>query len=919
MLPFIIIGLVTGAVYGLAGVGLVLTYKTSGIFNFAYGALATVAVYVFYELYVVHGVNWILAATVSIAVTGVALGLLFERFARALAGTSLVIQVVSTVGVFLVVESVILLIYGDVTVRSVPQYLPAGLHKVFGSYITDAQIVTVAFAVVVTVVLYVVLRFFRIGVAMRAVVDDPGLLGLVGTNPIRVRRVAWVIGVLLVAASGILISPQQASLSGVSLTYLVLWAFGAAAIGAFSSLPMTFLGGLAIGVGGALCSKYFTSGLWSGLAPSLSFVVLFVVLLVFPKRLLAAPVAVRLRSSSNWSAPWQVQAAGGLAVLILLLFVPSFAGFHLLAWTQAVIAVISFMALGILVRTSGQVSLCQVAFLAIGACGLSHLAVDHHVPWGIAVLLSGLIAVPIAAILAIPAARLSGLYLALATFGFGVMLSLMFYTEPYMFTSSGAGLTEPRPSLPWLDLSSGKGYYYLVLALTLIVTAAVIMLNRSRLGRLLRALGDSPTALATGGTSTITCQVLVFCISGFLAAVAGALDAAAQTNVSGDSYPPLLSLTYLALVMIAVGRDPWYALLSAFGLFVIPSYISAGGNVTNWLTLLFGISAALLVFTTESNQKLRRRAAELLDPLFRRAEAPLVMPVASGPVRRPVHQTELRVENLRVAFGGLVAVDGVSLAAPTGQITGLIGPNGAGKTTLLNACSGLNRPSAGKISLADKPLSHLGPAARARRGIGRTFQRMELFDSLTVRQNVQMGLESGIAGANLARQLFARKSEVRRIVAVAADAMKLCGIGDLADRPVAGLSTGQRRLVELARCLASDSGILLLDEPSSGLDRNETALFGEILTRVVSERGVGILLVEHDMSLVMTICDRICVLDFGELIFVGKPTEARVSPLVRAAYLGDSENEQIIEAELRLPEDGAGLRETELHRQEDLA
>jgi ABC-type branched-subunit amino acid transport system ATPase component/ABC-type branched-subunit amino acid transport system permease subunit len=847
-------------------------------------------------------VNWALAAVIALLITGLVLGLFFERFSRALAGTSLVIQVVSTVGVFLVVQSAVLLIYGSTTVRSIPPFLPSGVHRIFGTYVTDADIVTFAFAVVATAVLSATLRFTRLGVSMRAVVDNSELLGVAGTSPARVRRVASAIGVVLAAASGILIAPLQASLNGVNLTLLVLQAFGAAAIGAFASLPLTFAGGLALGIGEALCSKYFTSGLWSGLAPTLSFVVLFAVMLVFPKRRLAPTVAKRVRNSGAWSTPWQIQAAGGLAIVIFLLFVPSFAGIHLTDWTRAVVGVISFLALGLLVRTSGQVSLSQVAFLAIGASGLSHLAVDHHVPWALAVLLSGLIAVPIAAVLAIPAIRLSGLYLALATFGFGVLVAYMFYTEPFMFTATGAGLTEPRPNLPWLDLTSDKAYYYLVLVLMIVVSLAVLAVTRSRLGRLLGALADSPTALATGGTSTMTCQVLVFCISGFLAAVAGALDAAAQTNVSGDSYPPLLSLTYLALVMICVGREPWYALLAAFGLFVVPSYISAGGNATNWLTLLFGLSAMLLVLSSQSNRKLQRRAADLLDPLFRRRKAPPARPELAGPAHPPVPETELRIQDLEVAFGGLVAVDGVSLAAPTGKITGLIGPNGAGKTTTFNACSGLNRPSAGVVRLGGKNISHSGPAARARRGIGRTFQHMELFDSLTVRQNVQMGLESAMAGASVLWQVFASKAQMRRIVAAAIDAMRLCGIADLADRPVADLSTGQRRLVELARCLAGDSSIVLLDEPSSGLDQTETAAFGQILVRVVAERGIGILLVEHDMSLVMSICDWLYVLDFGELIFAGEPAEARVSPVVRAAYLGGSENEQIIEAELHRQE-----------------
>jgi len=899
ILPFIVLGLATGAVYGLAAVGLVLTYKTSGIFNFAHGAMATTAAYVFYELYVQHQMSWILAAAITMATVSVVLGLFFERFARALTEASLVVQVVATIGVFLVVQSAIVLIYGDQEVRSVPQFLPTDVHSVFGVFVTESQMITFGFAVLVTGVLNVSLRMTRNGAAMRAVVDNPDLLDMAGTSPTRTRRSAWFIGVLLASASGILIAPQQADLSGVNLTLLVLAAFGAAAVGAFSSLPLTFLGGLAIGVGSALCSKYFVSGMLSGLAPTLPFVVLFVVLLVLPKRLLATKVVVRPRSVSDWTTPWQIQSAGGLVVLLVLLFVPSFAGVHLTAWTQTLTAVISFLALGLLSRTSGQVSLGHAGFLAIGACGLSHLAVDHGVPWGLALLLSGLIAVPVGAVLAIPAIRLSGLYLALATFGFGVLLAYLFYTADFMFGSTGAGLVEPRPRMSWLDLTSDRAYYYLVLAITIVVCLFVMAITRSRLGRLLRALADSPTALATGGTSTMVSQVLVFCLSAFLAAFAGALGGAAQGVVSGDSYSFLLSLSYLAVVMICVGREPWYALMAGAGLMLVPSYLT-GHNVGNWLTLVFGASAMLLVVAVEGNQRMQQRAAVLLDPIFRRPGRRSVSPepaIAAEWKLGKAPATVLRVDALRVAFGGLVAVDGVTLAAPSGTITGLIGPNGAGKTTTFNALSGLNRPSAGRVTLGGRDISRLGPAARARRGIGRTFQQMELYDSLTVVQNVGMGLESALAGANPVTQLVARRSDSRRVEAAAGEALELCGIAHLADRGVAGLSTGQRRLVELARCLAGDHSILLLDEPSSGLDKAETEAFGAILRKAVEERGVGILLVEHDMSLVMSACSRLYVLDFGRLVFEGTPAEARQSEVVRAAYLGDARNEEIIEAE----------------------
>jgi ABC-type branched-subunit amino acid transport system ATPase component len=247
----------------------------------------------------------------------------------------------------------------------------------------------------------------------------------------------------------------------------------------------------------------------------------------------------------------------------------------------------------------------------------------------------------------------------------------------------------------------------------------------------------------------------------------------------------------------------------------------------------------------------------------------------------------LSVEDLTVRFGGTVAVADLCLTVAPGSITGLLGPNGAGKTTTFNAISGLNRPSRGVIRVAGQDVSGMGPARRARLGLGRTFQRLELYDSLSVRENVRLGREASQSGRSLLR-LFAASAAERRETALAAEeALDVCGITDLADRRAGELTLGQRRLVELARALAGPFSLLLLDEPSSGLDHSETVAFGDVLVDAVGRGGRSVLLVEHDMALVMRVCDQLYVMDFGQLIFQGTPDDVMASPLVRAAYLGE--------------------------------
>lgn len=247
---------------------------------------------------------------------------------------------------------------------------------------------------------------------------------------------------------------------------------------------------------------------------------------------------------------------------------------------------------------------------------------------------------------------------------------------------------------------------------------------------------------------------------------------------------------------------------------------------------------------------------------------------------------DLVVDEVTVRFGGLTAVNEVSLRAPAGRITGLLGPNGAGKTTTFNACTGVVSATRGSVRLGDVRLDGRSPAKRASHGLGRTFQRMELFDSMTVAENVALGPEAFLASRRPWAQLWCPRGELRDIGRRAAEAMERCGIADLAGRSAGDLSTGQRRLVELARAIASPFRFLLLDEPSSGLDVGETEEFGRILVEHVAASGVGILLVEHDMALVTSVCSYIYVLDFGQLIFSGTVPETLSSDVVRAAYLG---------------------------------
>jgi ABC-type branched-subunit amino acid transport system ATPase component len=255
----------------------------------------------------------------------------------------------------------------------------------------------------------------------------------------------------------------------------------------------------------------------------------------------------------------------------------------------------------------------------------------------------------------------------------------------------------------------------------------------------------------------------------------------------------------------------------------------------------------------------------------------------SGGTSRP----GLEVEDIRIQYGGSVAVDSATFAAPMGRLTGLIGPNGAGKTSLFNVCSGLVRPTRGTVHLFGDDVTRVSPARRARSGLGRTFQTLEICNAMTVRENIAVGAEARIAGASVLRQLRLGRTHRTAVSKRIDDAIEICRLGPMLNTRTATLSTGQRRMLELARVLAGGFELLMLDEPSSGLDDEETTEFGRLLQAVLVERDLGVLLVEHDMSLVMSICDHIYVLDFGHMIFDGTPAQTAANPDVQAAYLGE--------------------------------
>jgi branched-subunit amino acid ABC-type transport system permease component len=639
LLPFIITGIVTGSLYGLAGLGLVLTYRTSGVFNFGHGALGAGAAFLFYTLHVSHHLHWALAALITLVAFGLVGGWVMERITRRLGDVPEAVVVVTTVGILLAVEGYLFLQYGDVT-RNFPEFLPTSGFTTQGVNISWAQVISVVLATASAVLLYGFLRRSRLGVAMRAVVDNPTLVALSGENPPRVRQAAWAIGSAFAALSGILLAPTL-GLDASLLTLLVVQAFGACAIGMFSSLPLTYAGGIGIGVLASVATKYLTHRPFNGIPTAVPFLILLVVLLAvpvakFPRR------RASLRSLLPDVKPLAPKTAasllvGGLAVMVV---VPQVVGAHLPVWIAGLTDVIVFSSLALLVWTSGQISLCHAAFVAVGAVAMGHFTTGQHLPWAVGLVLAGLITMPVGALVAIPALRLSGLYLALATLGFGILMQDVIFPTQIMF-GARLSVTAARPHLGFFNGANDKQYYYLVLGLAVLCLAVMALISRSRLGRLLRAMSETPTMLSTHGLGVNMTRLIVFCISAFFAGTAGALVVTQFGSASGVGYGPIQSLIFLAVLAICGTRNLRSPILAAALLAVVPGYLSKF-NVDRQA---FGFGLVAIA----AGMVIANRAG--IAAFLSRSMAPSTSTVVRRPAHRPAHRPAAAPARTRVPSG----------------------------------------------------------------------------------------------------------------------------------------------------------------------------------------------------------------------------------------------------------------------------
>jgi sulfate-transporting ATPase len=833
------------------------------------------------------------ALVVTLAIQAVLGVILYVAVFRPLRKQRAVAKAVASLGVMGVLTAVVTLQAGSQQLLASPIY-PTNSFTVGHIRIPADRLWFTVTIVGVSLVLAGVYRLTRFGLATRGSAESEIGALVSGLSPDRIALSNWAISGAVAGLAGILISPMVPLVPG-TYTLFIVPALAAAVVGRLYALTPAVIAGLLLGAVESLCvylnSRY--PSFPSGVGQVIPLLMVLVVLVVRGRTL---PSRGTLVQSTLGRAPrprsFLIPVAVGVPVAVVALVLLQ----HSLRAALISSLIFSVIGLSLVVVTGyvGQISLAQLTLAGVAGFLLSTLTHSWGIPFPIAPILAALAATVVGVVVGLPALRIRGLLVGIVTLTFAVAVEAIWF-ENSRIDGGSAGMPIPSPRLFGIDLGVGTGNQFpriefglLCLVVLVIVAVAVARLRISRLGSAMLAVRANERSAAAAGINVVRTKLVGFAIGAFLAGIGGCLLAYMQMNVTFESFDALLGLTLFSTVYLtgitSVGGGLLSGVLASGGLAFVA--VNQVVNIGDWYTLIVGIGLIVaVVFSPEGavgpvQVKLEERRQRLLATNVARAdevEPPMPssrpLPVAvstSSPGEVPL----LDVRGLSVNYGGVVAVQDVTFSVRPGQIVGLIGPNGAGKTTTMDALGGFTK-CGGSVSVDGHPLTGLPPHRRAALGLGRTFQGLDLYEDLSVDENVVVG------------QHLAREPSDEAITAV----LGSLGLLPLRERSIGQLSQGQRQLVSIARALTGEPRLLLLDEPAAGLDTAESAWLSDRL-RAVRDSGMTILLIDHDMSLVLGLCDEIHVLDFGVLIASGTPDEIRSDPRVAEAYLGVSHDKE---------------------------
>jgi ABC-type branched-subunit amino acid transport system ATPase component/ABC-type branched-subunit amino acid transport system permease subunit len=893
---FLILGLATGSMYALVGLGIVLVYRSSGVLNFSAGGLGAVSAYLFYNLRDNRGFNWILALAISLTL-GALLGALAQLILmRFLGKSSLLARLIATLGLMATFEGFADIVWSDQ--RGAPNaLLPSNLVKITSQLqVPESRLILIGIVIVAGTGLRLIYSKTLFGLATSAVAENPLVASTSGWSPHSVELINFTLAGLLSAFAAIMLAPIL-TLSASVLTIAILPALAAALVGGFGSFSITVAAALVIG-GAQSELSFFLPNIASGLGVQTTsltgidqVVPLVVVLVLLVAKGRARPsrgeVSAKLPLPGRGIVrPVPLTVGCVIALLLVLSASPD--------WEAALTTTFAFgiLVLSVVVVTGlcGQLSLCQFALSGFGCWVAARLMATHGLPFPLAFLAGVGATVLLGALLAIPAMRTRGVNLAVATLAMAMVVSAVVFANGPLTGGFAGTKVESISLFGWnIDpISHPAAYGGVALGAFVVVGLVVANIRRGETGRRLLAIRSNERAAASLGIGIYTGKVFAFAVGGAIAAVAGIILGFQNQYVQFGSFDITGSIN--AILYSVVGGVGWTsgsvisAPLGNGGVVgkLITDFFHNVDNIGFWLALAAGVN--VVVILRQAPDGLASLYARVGDHLpsflaigFRQGSASRVL---DGRASEPV---ALEVESITVRFGGVVALDQVSLAVRPGQVVGLMGANGAGKTTLIDAVSGFADPVSGDIRYGDRRITDLSPERRARLGVARSWQAVELFEEMTVRENLLTALDSHSPRRYLTDLIHPgppASSEVMNEVVTE------LGLDPYLDLRPSSLSQGARRLAGIARSIVSEPGLLLLDEPAAGLDPGETAELATQIRAVADRRGIGVLVVEHDVGLLMTCCDRIVALDFGRVIAEGTPTEVAQHPEVLRSYLG---------------------------------
>jgi branched-chain amino acid transport system permease protein len=580
--------------------------------------------------------------------------------------------------------------------------------------------------------------------------------------------------------------------------------------------------------------------------------------------------SLRARSTILRHAPYFIAAA----MLVALTASLRFDGYVLNILMQATTFSIAVFGLTVVLGFCGQINLAQAAFFGLGAYVVGIGTADYQVSFWLCLIGGCIVALLAGALLGLSTLRLGGHYLAMVTISFQQIVTLVMINAIWL-THGPDGVS--RIGRPWLFPSSQAFLAFCVAALA-VVGYLVWRMPQTRLGRAMRAVRDNELAAGVVGIDVFRTKVYAFAICALLGGLAGGLFAGGFAYVSPDQFSFAESIVFLTMALLGGVASPIGAVIGTGLLILIPEWLRFLKSVPGLYLAIYGLFVILIIrFMPDGIWGFASALGDRLRPGL--APPATVPPLQLAPASVG-GETVLAVAGLSKHFGGLKAVDEVDLAVKRGSVHALIGPNGSGKTTTLNVLSGLYQATAGKVLLDGTDVTTMPPHQRAAAGLGRTFQNIRLFRSMTALENVVIGAER--PGNRLIDGADSAALTERALAALA-----FVGLGSRASELISSFSYGHQRLIEIARALAANPTLLLLDEPAAGLNSSEKIALHELLQRI-AEQGLTILIIDHDMTLVSEAAQHITVLNFGRRIADGESMAVLRHPDVIAAYLGSA-------------------------------